>query len=324
MKKQVRLFAPLLPPLALLAALLVYPSAAAEGARSGLSVCAGVVVPSLFPFLVLSALLSAQGLPAALARLLGPPLARLGLPPEAAAPFLLGLCGGYPVGADAVARLVREGTISPEEGARLLPVCNNTGPGFIIGTAGGAVFGSVRVGALLYLSHVLAACTLALRPGARAKARPIPRGALPAPVRADVFPSCIAAAASVTLNLCGYVVFFSVLGALLRGAGVFSALAGAVSVRFGAEMRWSAALLAGLLELGGGVAAMRGMPAHPANLALTAFLLGFGGLSVHAQTLAAVSGTNIRCARHFAGRILHGFLSAGYILLFSALRLPRI
>ena len=63
------------------------------------------------------------------------------LPPEAAAPFLLGLCGGYPAGAEAVAGLVRDGTLRPEEGARLLPVCNNTGPGFIVGVAGAAVFG---------------------------------------------------------------------------------------------------------------------------------------------------------------------------------------
>lgn len=324
MKNRIAFHASLLPPLALLAALIVLPAAAAEGARSGLSVCAGVIVPSLFPFLVLSSLLSALGLPAALARLAGPPLARLGLPPEAAAPFLLGLCGGYPVGADAVARLVRAGTLSPEEGSRLLPVCNNTGPGFIVGVAGSAVFGSARVGALLYFCHVLAACTLALRPGGSARPLRAAPGAPPAPAGADVFSACVAGAASITLNLCGYVVFFSVLGALLRGAGIVSALAGALSARLGAELRWSSALLSGLLELGGGVAALRGMPASPANLALAAFLLGFGGLSVHAQTLAAVSGTKIRCARHFAGRIVHGALSAAYILLAAALRLPRI
>ena len=112
--------------------------------------------------------------------------------------------------------------------------------------------------------------------------------------------------------MCGCVVLFSTLCALLRGGGVFSALTAALSRLCGAEERWSEALLTGLLESGSGVAALRGMASDGANLALAAFLLGFGGLSVHAQTLYAVAGTNIRCARHFAGRIVHGLLSAVY------------
>ena len=324
MGKRIVRYVTYLPPLALLALLLLFPRQAAEGARSGLSVCAGVILPSLFPFLVLSSLFSSLGLPAVLARLAGPLLQRLSLPPEGAAPLLLGLCGGYPVGARAVAELFRDGTLSPEEGARLLPWCNNTGPGFIIGVAGSAVFGSVRLGALLYLCHVLAALILALVMG-RSAAAPS-RQPVPAPRSAgiDVLPACVSAAVGAALDICGCVVFFSTLTALLRESGLFSALSAAISCRFGAEIRWSGALLGGLLELGSGIAGLRGMPAHPQNLALAAFLLGFGGLSVHAQTLSAVAGTKIRCARHFAGRILHGLLSAALILLYCSLTRPRI
>ena len=323
MKNRLSSYAALLPPLSLLALLLWMPDAAAQGARSGLSVCAGVIIPSLFPFLLLSAFLRLQGLPAALARHCGPLLARLGLPPEAAAPFLLGLCGGYPAGAEAVAGLVRDGTLRPEEGARLLPVCNNTGPGFIVGVAGAAVFGSVRVGAMLYLAHVLAALTLAVFAGRRA---PLPRSVPSVPHSRGLaaFPESVRGAVRTTLDVCGYVVFFSMLTALLRSSGVFSALATAVSLRFGIELRFVWALLTGLLELGSGIAALRGQPPGPGTCALAAFLLGFGGLSVHAQTLGVTAGTNIKCVRHFAGRIAHGLLSAALILLFYSLRRPRI
>ena len=323
LKQRILSRAGLLPPLALLALLLWMPAEAAAGARSGMSVCAGVIIPSLFPFLVLSALLRAQGLPDALARFAAPALARLGLPPSAAAPFVLGLCGGYPVGADAVAALVRGGTLTLEEGERLLPVCNNTGPGFIVGVVGSAVFGSVRVGVLLYICHVLAAVMLALL--ARKCALPPGNHAhTPPPQGLPAFPECVSGAVSSTLNICGCVVFFSVLTALARAGGAFSALAAALSRVLGTELRFSAALLTGLLELGSGAAALRGMPADPPSLALAAFLLGFGGLSVHAQTLYAVSGTKIRCARHFAGRTVHGLLSAAFVVLFSALTRPQI
>ena len=318
MNQKLRSRTALLPPLALLALLLWMPADAAAGARNGLSVCAGVIVPSLFPFLILSGLLRAQGLPDMLARRLGPLLARLGLPSVAAVPFFLGLCGGYPVGADAVASLVRDGVLSPEEGARLLPVCNNTGPGFIIGVAGSAVFGSARVGALLYVCHIIASVSLALLARKRAvspEKRPVsqpPRGI-------SAFPECVSSAVGATLNICGCVVFFSVLTALVKRSGLFDFLAAIIARRFHLELRLTAALLTGLLELSSGVAALRGMTASPQALALAAFLLGFGGLSVHVQTLQTVSGTKIRCARHFAGRIIHGLLSAAYAVLFSAL-----
>ena len=323
MRNRLRSTAALLPPLALLALLLLMPAEASRGARSGLSVCAGVIVPSLFPFLLLSSMLSALALPEALASLAEPLFRRLGLPAIAAAPFLLGLCGGYPVGAAAVAELVSSGAIAPEDGSRMLPYCNHTGPGFIMGVAGAAVFGSMRVGLLLYLSHVLAALTLALLTGRRAGPAAL-RPALPDRPLAEVFPACIRSAAEAVLLICAYVVFFSMLTAILQSVGLFSVLAAILSVRFGAELRFCTALLSGWMELGSGIAALRGAAASPANLALAAFLLGFGGLSVHAQTLTAVSGTNIKCARHFAGRILHGFLSAAYILLYCLLRRPQI
>ena len=82
------------------------------------------------------------------------------------------------------------------------------------------------------------------------------------------------------------------------------------------------AALAGVLELGAGVSALRGAPPTPGNLALCSFLIGFGSLSVHCQTLAAASRAGLKTARHFAGRLLHGCLAAlAAFLLFTLLRI---
>ena len=42
------------------------------------------------------------------------------------------------------------------EAERLLAFCNNSGPAFILGVVGVGVFGSSRVGLLLYLAHAAA------------------------------------------------------------------------------------------------------------------------------------------------------------------------
>lgn len=310
--------------LLLLVALLLWPGAAAEGVRGGLSACAGSLIPALFPFLLLARLVNATGLGDRLSAALARPLGRLFRAPGCvAAPFLLGLTGGYPIGAAALADLTREGRMNAEDAARLLPVCDNTGPGFLVGAVGLGVFGSLKIGLLLYLSHALAAFVLGLL-----SAIGQPRHDLDAPRSRPSLPfskaltESVAGAVDASLKICGFVLCFSVLCALLRTAGLFDGAAGALSFHTGMELRAARALLTGLLELGGGVAALRGSSATPVNLCLAAFLPGFGSLSVHCQTLSVLAGTDIKASRLFAGRLVHGLISAGLMLGFQII-LPR-
>ncbi|MCC8155875.1 MAG: sporulation protein [Oscillospiraceae bacterium] len=305
------------------AALICAPDKALDGARRGLSVCAATIIPSLLPFLTLSALLNALGLPHLLSRAVGPLMRRLfGVDGAVAAPLLLGLTGGYPVGAVSMAELVRRGALTDAEGSRLLPFCNNTGPAFIIGAAGSGIFGSGRVGLLLYASHIGAAFVIGILCAARCGA---PAGAASGNAEpaarslAAALPESMAHAVRTVLNICGYVVFFSVIMGLLDALGLLSGLAGRIAALTGAELHFVRAALTGIIELGGGISAMSGLHVRPCNLALASFLLGFGGLSVHCQTLAAVAGTEIKTARNFVGRLLHGVLSALFTYVFSAL-----
>lgn len=310
----------LLPALAALVLLIAMPQEASAGARSGITVCIQIIVPSLLPFFVLSGLLSALGAPQSIARAAAPLLQRLGISPYAAAPLILGLVGGYPVGAAAVGDLVRSGALSEEDGNILLPFCNNTGPAFIIGAAGSAIFGSGSYGLLLYCCHVAAALSLALLlPHRIARAQSaIPRHTAPVPF-SQALTRSITSAVGAAANICGYVIFFSVLTALLRAAGVISGLSAFLSLRAGMELQAANALTVGILELGSGIGTMQGLAPTPGNLSLASFLLGFGGLSVHCQTLSVLDGTKIKCARHFIGRILAGTISAFLTYLLSLL-----
>lgn len=303
-----------------LACLILSPATAAESVRRGLDLCAGTIIPSLLPFFVISALIAALGIPQLLGRWLEKPMAALfGVSGVCCAPFILGLTGGYPVGASAVADLVRHGDISPDEGERLLPFCNNTGPAFIIGCAGSGVFASARCGLVLYASHVAAAVavgvifSLGRKKGALAAAISVFR----AHSLAETLSSGVKSAVTSTLNVCGFVVFFSVVTGMLESTGVFSALSGSMAAKMGLELSFCRSLLTGILELGSGIASMYGLSATPLNLALASFILGFGGLSVHCQTVAVVEGAEMKCARHFAGRIVHGALSALFTFVFA-------
>ena len=120
---------------------------AAQAVRDGVQLCLTSVIPALFPFFAASSLLVALGAAEAAGRVLARPFRQLFRCGGAGcAALLLGLVGGYPVGARTAAELVRRGELSPAEGARLLTFCNNAGPAFAIGVAGVSVFGSARRG----------------------------------------------------------------------------------------------------------------------------------------------------------------------------------
>ena len=119
------------------ALLLLRPAPAMEAVREALRLCSETIVPSLFPFLVFSALLTALLPTAALDRALSPlmrPIFRLS--GDCGAVLALGFAGGYPVGVRTTAALYRQGTLRRSEAQRLLAFCNNSGPGFLLGVVG--------------------------------------------------------------------------------------------------------------------------------------------------------------------------------------------
>ena len=293
----------LAPPGALLLcllALLLFPQDTAQSARDALALCAQTVIPSLFPFFVLSSLLIACGASALLSALLAPLMRPLfGLSGAGAAALALGLCGGYPVGARTAAELVESGALSREEGERLLIFCNNAGPGFLLGICGGAVFASPRAGAALYLIHVASALFTGILLTRRLPPLSAPFSAGAAPHRtvslSAALPAAVQGALAGILNVCAFVVFFTVCTRLLLRAlpesFVFSL---------------PCALLIGFFELTSGVTAL---PPTRAGFLACAALLAWGGLSVHCQTLSALSASALSARYYLRAKAAQALLS---------------
>ena len=117
MKSIQKIFRFLLCLLCLLFAVLLIQNApvVAKGAVQGIRLCLQTVIPSLFCFMVLTCFLINSGL----YRFLSLPLARVTrrlffLPPELGSILLLGMVGGYPMGAKAIASLLQQQKIAPK------------------------------------------------------------------------------------------------------------------------------------------------------------------------------------------------------------------
>ena len=266
-----------------------------EAAREGLALCAGSVIPALFPFLAASSLLLKLGFEDALAGPLAPLMGLYRLPGEAAGALVLGLAGGYPVGARTAAELCAQGALTRDEAERLLTFCNNANPAFLLSGLGLGVLGSVRAGLWLWLIHVLSALVtgldLARKPGRQGSGRSLPRKA---PAAEESFPELLVGAVQgalgAILGICAFVELFYVLGLPLR--------------RLPAP--WGAGL-AGAVEL---FSASAALPGGRLGFVLAAGLAGFGGLSVLCQTAAVLAPQGLSPAPYLRGKLLQGALSA--------------
>ena len=287
-----------------------------QSCRYAVELCLSLILPSLFPFFVLSVLLNRLGLPGYLGRLLTPLASRVyGVTGAGASALLIGLTGGYPLGAAYIADMERSGAITAREVERLLAFCNNSGPAFIIGAVGAGAFGSGKAGLLLYLCHVLSAMLTGLFFRQKDYCREIPPLQLDTVYISQALPEAVKQAMGALLNVCGFVMCFTVLVGLLDAGGAFSLLCGQLSAVFGLELQFTHAALTGVLELGSAAGALRGLSPTPLNMALAAGILGWGGISVHFQTLAVLAGSKIKGALHFAGRLISA--SIGMVLAYA-------
>lgn len=120
--------------LILIIAVLLHPESTFEYAYAGLYQWAVKMVPTLFPFMMISSIMVYSGADLELGRMLSIPLKRVyrysvyGL-----YAVFMGFFCGFPMGAKVVCELYEKQKLSKEEAISLLGFCNNIGPAYFLG-----------------------------------------------------------------------------------------------------------------------------------------------------------------------------------------------
>ena len=261
---------------------------ALSGAQQGVALCLKTVIPSLFPFFVLSILLTSSLLGSRLPLLR--PLGRLcGMAEGAESLLIPAFLGGYPVGAQSVAEAFRSGQLSKPQAERMLAFCNNAGPAFLFGMAG-SLFPRKWMAWALWGIHIAGAVFTALAiPGGSGKTVSIPK-------KAPLSPSAaLSTAVKVMASVCGWVMLFRVLLAFLS-RWLLWMLPAAVQVA-----------VTGMLELSNGCCELMAISDIPVRFCICAGILAFGGLCVTMQTVSVTAGLSLRL--YFLGKALQTVFS---------------
>lgn len=257
-------------------------------ASEGIDLCLRTVIPSLFPFFVLSGILVSD-LVGRKIPLMSPLGKLLGMPEGSESLLISGFLGGYPVGAKSVRDAWKGGCLTKNDAERLLAFCNNAGPAFLFGMAA-PMFSSPLAGWVLWgihiLSAVLAGMLLYRQPEGTWAIRTGPSLSLP---------DSLKNALSVTAQVCGWVVVFRILNGFLS--------------------RWFLWLLpvtaqtavAGFWELANGCLALASIGSEKLRFVLCCAMLSFGGICVLLQTLSAARDLSLKF--YIRGKLLQTLFS---------------
>ncbi len=275
---------------------------ALQGAADGINICLRTVIPSLLPFLFLSCLLS-SALPSVNTVLLRPVGKLCGIPSGSEGILLLGLLGGYPVGAQAVTDAYKRKELSAPSARRMLGFCSNAGPAFIFGMLG-TVFTSKAAPWLLWLIHIVSAIVVgAVLPRCEVTSHTSgASGALTAP-------QALERSARSMANICGWVIIFRVLLSIFD-RWAFWALPPNVRLA-----------IVGVMELSNGCCELSGVSQEGVRFVFASVFLALGGACVGMQTASVCR--ELGCGMYFPGKALQGLLSLLLATVMQALLFDR-
>ena len=314
--------------------LLIFSKSNLSAVKSGLSLWANSVVPSLFPFFVATELLMHTDIVMQLGLLLNKYMKPLfNIRGEGAFCFIMGIISGYPIGAKIASNFRINNICSKEECERLLSFTNNSGPLFIIGTVGILMFKNTTIGFLLFITHILACISVGIvfrfwKKNSSSKlsfSKQHEKNSLKNNIcfsnLGEVLAESITNSVSTIILIGGFVVIFSSIISIFNASGllnVINNIFSPITDFFNINSSFSSSFFTGLLEITNGINSISNIPCKKIsiNIVLSAFLLGFGGISVFLQVLSIISKTDLSIKPYIYGKLLQGILSALYTYLF--------
>lgn len=335
--------------LSLLAVMLIltaHPGPALEAGIRGLSIWWDVLFPSLFPFFVLSELMLGLGIVHFAGSLLDPvmrPLFRI--PGSGGFVAAISCASGYPVGAKLTAQLWEQGKVSREEGERLVAFTTSSDPIFLMGAVCVGFFHDPSLALILMLGHYGGALCIALLMRYHGASHTVSHPSQPASTAAHktsllkqallamqqariedgrsvgtLLRQAIISSLKLIMVVGGLVVFFSVFLQSLMLSGLMTQLNSFVATMLrtaGFPVLLTDAITGGIFEVTLGARAAGQTEGTPLvfKAATAAFVLSWGGLSVHAQIASILNHTNIRYWPFLIARCAHAIIASLLILL---------
>ncbi|MFD1336004.1 sporulation integral membrane protein YlbJ [Oceanobacillus iheyensis] len=329
--------------------LIAFPDQALEAAIRGLNMWWEVVFPSLLPFFITAELLLAFGVVKFIGVIFEPIMRPLfNVPGAGSFGWMMGMASGYPTGAKITARLREENQLSKLEAERLVSFTNNSSPLFIFGAISAGFFHDLKLGLLLAVCHYTSNAIVGIcmrfhgtrqerfrkqdskRFSIKKAFQEMHRDRLKEEKPfGEILGDAVINSIKTLVMVGGFIILFSVLIKLLFLVHVTPAVAvifQSILEIFHLPADLSLPFISGLFEitLGANMISQVTTDTLLQKAVIISFILGFNGLSIHAQVASILAKTDIRFSPYFFARLLHGSIAVILtILLYKPLYLDR-
>lgn len=190
-----------------------------QAVSEGLNICGNVIIPSLFPFMVLSTFALNTGVFDVENKAVSFVMKKVfHLPYISFSAIIFGFIGGYPVGARVIGELYEKGKISSSDAKHLMSFCVNAGPAFIVSAVGEMILHSKKAGYLILIS----CCVSSLITGVLyAKIKKVKDAVYQTDFSkkvavSDAFVYSVGSSCKGIISICGWILVFSAFSGLVR------------------------------------------------------------------------------------------------------------
>lgn len=262
------------------------------------------LLPSLFPFFVMSDLLLAYGFVDIISFFLGAIMTKwFYLPKDAAFAFFVSLFSGFPSGSKYVNDLLNAKKISIEDANYLIMFTHFANPFFIVTTIGLFLLSNVKAGYIILISHILSNIIVAF---IFRKKKVILNNdnnykkafylSSPDKPFITILTNSIFKSFKTLVNMLGIIMIFLMITTIIKKI---------IPVR-----GITNGLLSGFLEMTQGVKYISSLDISlPIKASILSMIVSFSGLSVHFQVKSIIDETDIKYSNFLKARVVQSFIS---------------
>ena len=278
----------------LLVAIIISPKTSSDGIKNGITLLLSTVIPSLFPFLVLSSYIASSKAFVILSDIFKKPTNLFfRINPYGFTPILMGLVGGFPIGAKITADLYKQNKLTQNEAERLMFFTVNSGPAFTITAVGLGMLSNYYLGVILFLATVLSSLTLGFLCSFLSDKKPLVKNVISSQNNEFAFINSVSSGANAIINISAWILTFSCISAIIDSLSL--------------NKNFSL-FLNSIMEVTNGCKICSGKMSLPVISAI----LGFGGFSVICQCSPYLVTCSVKMKHFLVSRIFNSALSAFY------------
>ncbi len=293
--------------------LLIYSETSRQGIKNGINLCLGMLIPSLFPFMILASFM----INSRIFENPNSPLSKITeklfyLPGYTYPAIILSFIGGYPIGAKIVKSLYENKKINNEQLNRMMCFCVNSGPAFTISLLGETLLKNKTIGLIIFLIQItvgiLMGIICAIKSRLSKETFYISKNAFNirnANIQ-EAFVESVTSACESMMQMCGIVIVFVMSIEIFKNFEIINFIPTEFINLYVPKAQLNAIILSILEVTIGCIQTIK----NNAPCWILAFAIGYGGICTHLQIAAILKNSGFKFHKFCIFRWINALISA--------------